>query len=151
MNAVKANRQFCIDNAGTYKTYGENSWGLSACLGPEGYKGYGAKPGSGFNDGTVSPCGIAGSFPFDPVASMNGLKRLYIDYKDFLYGKYGFKDAFNLDKSWWAEEYLGIDVGITAIMIENHRSGLVWKKFMAVPAIKSWISKCFDKEEMPAQ
>ena len=141
VNAVKANRQFCIDNSDTYKTYGEDSWGLSACLGPDGYKGYGAKPGAAFNDGTIPPCGIAGSIPFDPIASMNSLKMLYVKHKDFLYGEYGFKDAFNLDKNWWAEEYLGIDVGITAIMIENYRSGLVWSKFMSLPAIKNWIAK----------
>jgi len=143
VNAVKANRQFCIDNSGLYKAYGENSWGLSACLGPEGYRGYGAKPGAGFNDGTIPPCGIAGSMPFDPIASLNGLKQLYSEHKEFLYGQYGFKDAFNLDKEWWAEEYLGIDVGITVLMIENYRSGLVWKKFMSIPAVKNWISKCF--------
>ena len=145
VNAVRANRQFCIDNSGAYKTYGEYSWGLSACLGPEGYRGYGAKPGEAFNDGTIPPYGIAGSLPFDPTASINSLKRLYDDHKDFLYGKYGFKDAFNLDKNWWAEEYLGIDVGITAIMIENYRSDLVWNKFMSIPAIKNWIAKCFNK------
>ncbi len=145
VSAVKANRQFCIDNSDTYKTYGENSWGLSACLGPEGYKGYGAKPGGAFNDGTIPPSGIAGSMPFDPIASLKGLKRLYMEHKDFLYGKYGFKDAFNLDKNWWAEEYLGIDVGITALMIENYRSNLIWNRFMSIPAIKNWVSKCFYK------
>jgi hypothetical protein len=147
VSAVKANRQFCIDNSDAYKTYGENSWGLSACLGPDGYRGYGAKPGTAFNDGTIPPSGIAGSLPFYPVASMNGLKRLYVDHKDFLYGKYGFKDAFNLDKNWWAEEYLGIDVGITVLMIENYRSSLVWNRFMSISAVKNWISKCFRKAD----
>ncbi|MDO8536016.1 MAG: glucoamylase family protein [Candidatus Omnitrophota bacterium] len=145
VNAVKANRQFCVDNSAAHKSYGENSWGLSACLGPDGYRAYGAKPGEAFNDGTIPPSGIAGSFPFDPIISMEGLKNLYVEHKDFLYGKYGFKDAFNLDKDWWAEEYLGIDVGITALMIENYRSGLIWDKFMSMPAIKKWISKCFYK------
>lgn len=144
VNAVKANRQFCIDNSTTYKGYGEDSWGLSACLGPDGYKGYGAKPGEGFNDGTIPPCGIAGSIAFDPIPSLKGLKNLY-ENKKFLYGKYGFKDAFNADKNWWAEEYLGIDVGITVLMIENYRTGLVWNKFMELAPIKSWISKCFYK------
>ncbi len=138
VNAVKANREFCIDNSPAYKTYGEDSWGLSACLGPNGYKGYGAKPGEAFHDGTIPPYGMAGSLAFDPTASLNGLKKIYVKHKDFLYGKYGFKDAFNMDKNWWAEEYLGIDVGITAIMIENYRSGLVWNKFMSLPAIKNW-------------
>lgn len=142
VNAVKANRQFCADNSGKYKSYGEDSWGLTACLGPDGYRGYGAKPGEAFNDGTIPPCGMAGSFPFDPSGSMNGLKKLYMEHKDFLYGKYGFKDAFNLDKGWHAEEYLGIDVGITVLMIENYRSGVVWDKFMSLSGIKRWISKC---------
>lgn len=144
-NAVKANRQFCIDNSGTHKAYGEDSWGLSACLGPDGYKGYGARPGEAFHDGTIPPYGIAGSMPFDPVTSLKSLNKLYADHKKFLYGKYGFKDAFNLDKNWWAEEYLGLDVGITVLMIENYRSALVWNKFMMIPAIKNWISKCFHK------
>ena len=150
VSAVKANRQFCVDNSGLYKTYGENSWGLSACLGPEGYRGYGAKPGEAFNDGTIPPSGIAGSMPFDPAASLSGLKKLYTDHKDFLYGKYGFKDAFNLDKNWWAEEYLGIDIGITVLMIENYRSGLVWGKFMPIPAVKNWILRCFRGATIPA-
>lgn len=143
VNAVKANREFCIDNSLSHKAYSEDSWGLSACLGPDGYKGYGAKPGGGFNDGTIPPCGMAGSLPFDPLASIKGLKNLYAKHKNFLYGKYGFKDAFNMDKNWWAEEYLGIDVGISVLMIENYRSGLVWSKFMELPAIKNWASKCF--------
>jgi len=141
INAVKANREFCIDNSDKYKTYGEEFWGLSACLGPDGYKGYGAKPGDGLNDGTIPPYGMAGSIVFDPINSLNGLKNLYQRHKNFLYGKYGFKDAFNIDSKWWAEEYLGIDVGITALMIENYRTGLVWNKFMELPAIKNWVSK----------
>ena len=139
VSAIKANRQFCIDNSDRYKTYDGDSWGLSACLGPEGYKGYGAKPGYALNDGTIPPYGMAASLIFDPLASLNGLKNIYAKYKDPLYGKYGFKDAFNIDKGWWAEEYLAIDVGITAIMIEDYMSGLVWDKFMKLPAIKRWI------------
>jgi hypothetical protein len=143
VNAVKANREFCIDNSANFKTYGEDSWGLSASLGPDGYKGYGARPGAALNDGTIPPYGMAGSLPFDPVESFNGLKQLYEKYKNFLYGKYGFKDAFNMDKNWWAEEYLGIDVGLTVIMIENYRSGLVWGKFMQAAPIKKWVNECF--------
>jgi hypothetical protein len=149
VNATKANREFCIDNASAYKTYGENSWGLTASLGPDGYRGYGAKPGEGLNDGTIAPCGMAGSIVFDSQASLNGLKYLYDNYKGFLYGRYGFKDAFNLDKGWWAEEHLGIDVGITLVMIENFRSGLIWKKFMKLDAIKRWIDLCMVVKETP--
>lgn len=145
VNAVNANIKFCMENSGSHKAYGEGFWGLSACLGPDGYKGYGAKPGEAFNDGTIPPYGIAGSMPFNPINSINSLKELYSKYGSFLYGKYGFKDAFNLDKNWWAEEYLGIDVGITVAMIENYRSGLVWDKFMKLKPVKDWMAKCFNK------
>lgn len=149
VNGVKANRQFCIDNADKYKTYGENSWGLTACIGPGGYKGYGAKPGEALNDGTIAPCGMAGSIVFDWQNSSSGLKYLYDNYRSFLYGKYGFKDAFNVDKRWWAEEYLAIDVGITVIMLENYKTGLVWSKFMQSEPIKRWVGLCFKVSKIP--
>ena len=50
-----------------------------------------------------------------------------------------------MDRNWWAEEYLGIDVGLTVIMIENYRSGLVWKKFMGLEPVKTWVDKCLKK------
>ena len=146
VSAVKANREFCIDNSNTYSIYGNDCWGLSACIGPDGYRGYGAKPGMALNDGTIPPYGMAGSLPFDPISSLNGLKNLYEKYGSFLYGKYGFKDAFNAGKNWWAEEYLGIDLGITAVMIENYRSALVWDKFMRLQPIKKWIAKCLKNQ-----
>lgn len=143
LNAALANRQFCIDNENKYKTYGEDSWGLTACIGPEGYKGYGAKPGMALNDGTISPSGMAGSIVFAKEESIKGLKSIYDKHKRFIYGRYGFKSGFNLDKKWWAEEYLGLDVGITLLMIENYRSGFVWDVFMNIIPIKAWINKCF--------
>ena len=143
VNATLANKEFCIDNQDKYETYGDNSWGLTACIGPEGYRGYGAKPGAAFNDGTIAPSGIAGSIVFADEECINGLKFLYDNYKSFLYGKYGFKDAFNIDKDWWAEEYLGIDQGVTVLMIENYRTGMVWHTFMSIEPIRSWVKECF--------
>ncbi|UCD55691.1 MAG: hypothetical protein JSV93_02580 [Candidatus Omnitrophota bacterium] len=143
VNATLANREFCMDNRDNYETYCENCWGLTACLGPTGYKGYGAKPGAAFNDGTIAPCGMAASIAFADEECIKGLRFLYDNYKSFLYGKYGFKDAFNIDKNWYAEEYLGIDQGATLLMIENYRTGMVWHAFMPIPSIQNWIKKCF--------
>ncbi|MFA4982504.1 MAG: glucoamylase family protein [Candidatus Omnitrophota bacterium] len=143
VEAARANRQFCSDNSYIYKTYGDDCWGLTASLGPEGYKGYGARPGAAINDGTIAPCGMAASLPFTPVDALNGLKNINSQYRRFLYGKYGFKDAFNMDKDWWSEEYLGIDVGITVLMIENYKTGMVWNKFMELKPIKRWAAACF--------
>jgi len=146
VNAVKANRQFCIDNSDMSKTYGENSWGLTACIGPDGYRNYGAKPGEAFNDGTIAPSGMAGSVVFQDESSVKGLRSLFEKYGKFLYGKYGFKDAFNLDQNWYAEEYLGVDVGIAIIMIENYRTKMVWQKFMELAPIRRWASACLSRE-----
>ena len=136
IKATKANRQYCIDNSDKFKTFGENSWGLTACVGPNGYSGgYGTMPALANlekeNDGTVTPSGAAGSIVFTPELSIKALENYYNNYPK-LWGKYGFKDAYNLDmlKPWYSKECIGIDKGISMIMIENYFSGLIWKYFM---------------------
>lgn len=136
IKATKANRQYCIDNSNKFKTFGENSWGLTACLGPNGYSGgFGAMPALSMlekeNDGTISPSGAAGSIVFTPELSKKALENYYNNFPK-LWGKYGFKDAYNLDTSreWYAKECIGIDKGISMVMIENYLSGLIWKYFM---------------------
>lgn len=133
--ASKAARQFCIDRADRYKTFGPNSWGLTACDGPGGYSGgYGADPNTAeedFVDSTIAPCGAAGSIVFTPKESIDALLHFYNEVPG-LWGPYGFRDAFNLDAepAWVGEDVIGIDKGITLLMIENYRSGFVWKLFM---------------------
>ena len=62
-------------------------------------------------------------------------------YNNFpkLWCKYGFRDAYNLDvdKTWYSEECIGIDKGISMIMIENYFTGLIWKYFMKNKYIKN--------------
>lgn len=136
IKATKANRQYCIDNSNKFKTFGENSWGLTACAGPSGYSGgYGAMPALSNlekeNDGTISPSGAVGSIVFTPELSIKAIENYYNNFPK-LWGKYGFRDAYNLEssKGWYAKEYIGIDKGISMIMIENYLSGLIWKYFM---------------------
>jgi hypothetical protein len=57
-----------------------------------------------------------------------------------LWGKYGFKDAFNPTVDWYAEDYLGLDQGPIVIMIENLRNGFVWRYMMKDPVIKRGLS-----------
>ena len=130
IKATKANRQYCIDNKEKFKTYNENSWGLTACLSPKGYISCGAKPcGVDLNienDGTVTPCGAIGSIVFTPKESISAMEYYYNNYPN-LWGKYGFKDGYNLEdvKPWFAKEYIGIDKGIEVIMIENYLNGTI--------------------------
>ena len=137
INAVKENRLFCINNSNVYATYGENCWGLTACDGPCGYTGYGSCPNY-YHDGTIAPTGAGGSVALAPDIAIPALWYMYETYGGKIWGKYGFKDAFNLDTNvylngcqpWWDEDYIGIDEGAIILMIENYRSGLVWNDFM---------------------
>jgi hypothetical protein len=141
-NATLANRLFCMNNRNLQNGYSETVWGLSASLGPRGYKAYGAKPGRGFHDGTIAPYAILSALPFAENEALLSIRHIYETYKDKLYGRCGFRDAFNIDQKWFAEQYIGIDQGATIGMIENYRSGLIWKLFMELPATKRWIEQC---------
>ena len=141
--ATRANYLFTQDFAHRYKTYSEISWGISAGDGPNEYRAYGAQPAkNNAHNGTI--------VPYAAVASIN-----YWEYESLMatqnYGSisqlqttYGFADAYNLgpvDPSynqtianltpWYDPHVLGIDKGITALMIENYRSELIWDMFMA--------------------
>lgn len=153
IEAVKANRQYCIDNNDGLKTFGSGAWGLSACDGPKGYFGdYGSLP-SGvnkrkhFTDGTVAPYGAAGSIVFLPNECIETLELYYSRFPE-CWGKYGFKDAFNIDvtPNWFGEDYIGIDKGISLLMIENYRSGLIWDVFMKNEYVRQGMEICDVKQ-----
>lgn len=127
INATLANRQFCIDESKKFLSYGPNSWGLTASDGPGGYKAYGAPPGWATQDGTVAPTACGGSIAFTPKESLACLRHFYEDLHESLWGRYGFSDAFNLDKNWFSKDVYGIDQGAILLMIENYRSELIWK------------------------
>lgn len=152
--AIESNRKFCIDNKNKFKTFGENSWGVTACDGPKGYNGkYGAPP-SGYDntqhyvDGTVPPSGAAGSIVFLPKESIAALEYYYKNFPQ-LWGEYGFKDAYNLDVSppWFDKDVIGIDKGISLLMIENYRTGFVWKYFMKNQYVQKGIKEVGFREK----
>jgi len=140
-SATLANRRFCMNNRAVYKSYSETIWGLTASLGPRGYKAYGAKPGRGFHDGTVAPYALLCALPFAGPEALTSIRYIYETYKDNVYGRCGFRDAFNLDQQWFADQYIGIDQGATIGMIENYRSGLIWQLFMELPSTQLWIER----------
>jgi hypothetical protein len=139
--ATEANRDYSLGFRNQFRSYSENSWGLSACLGPGGYRAYGGKPGEGLHDGTIAPYAALSSIIFTPELSAQTVRHFYESYGSLIYGPFGFKDGFNLDKNWWCSEYIGIDQGISILMIENFlHDGAVWKKFMNLDAIQRWIA-----------
>lgn len=142
-NATVANWEFSSSFQTQYRGYMNSSWGLSASVGPGGYKAYGAKPGQAIHDGTIAPYAALSSIVFTPEESIRAARYFYEELHDNLYGHFGFKGAFNLDKNWWAQEYLGIDQGITVLMLENFlNDGIVWQKFMKLKPIQRWVELC---------
>lgn len=132
-NHTLINRSWCIDNPFNHEGYNENCWGLTASDDPGGYLAH--APGTGTDNGTITPAAAIPSMPYTPQESLGALKHFYREYGQDLWGEYGFYDAFNLKQDWFADSYLAIDQGPIINMIENYRSGLLWSNFMANPEI----------------
>lgn len=136
-NHTLINRAYCIDNPKEFKGYGENAWGLTAS---DTYNGYAAHSPTEDN-GTITPSAALSAFPYTPDYSMQALKHFYNDLGDKIWSEYGFTDAYNETKNWYATSHLAIDQGPIIVMIENYRSGLLWKLFMDIPEIKTGLKK----------
>lgn len=123
---AQINHRYCKANPAKWYGYASNCWGLTAS---DYYDGYTAS--SPTNDhGTIAPTAALSSFPYTPEESMAALKYFYYILGDKLWGEYGFKDSFCLDRRYFAPSYLAIDQGPVVIMIENYRTGLLWNLFM---------------------
>ncbi len=134
VEASLAQYNFAVAKESKYQTLGPDAWGLSACDGPDGYNGlYGAPP-SGFDnqshsvDDTVPPYGAIGSIIFLPQQSQQAMLNYYSHEK--LKGQYGFQDAFNLSEDWYASDVIGIDKGISLLMLSNHENDFVHSVMM---------------------
>jgi hypothetical protein len=136
-NHTLINYEHCVRNPNKFKGYGPNCWGLTAS---DAYNGYDAH--SPTNDkGTISPTAALSAFPYTPEYSMKALKHFYYDLGDKIWSEYGFVDAFNETQNWYAKSHLAIDQGPIIVMIENYRTGLLWKLFMSCPEIQNGLKK----------
>jgi hypothetical protein len=143
-NQTMINRAYCIENPQKFAGYGENSWGLTASNSIPGVGYLAHEPGSNDN-GTIAPTAAISSMPYflyeKENLSLNALKYFYRVYGSSLWGDFGFKDAFNVSKLWFNDDYLAIDQGPIICMIENYRSQLLWNLFMADPDVKTALPK----------
>lgn len=136
-NHTLINHDYCVDNPKKFKGYSENCWGLTAS---DTYNGYNAFSPTN-DEGTITPTAALSAFPYTPEYSMKALKHFYYDLGDKIWGEYGFVDAFNESQNWYAQSYLAIDQGPIVAMIENYRTGLLWKLFMSCPEIQTGLKR----------
>jgi hypothetical protein len=124
------NYRYCVNNPKSYKAYSKDCWGLTASDEKGGYSAHAPYNYAGKDNGTITPTAALSSMPYTPIESLQAARFFYYYLKDKLWGNYGFKDAFNPTQNWTANSYLAIDQGPIVVMIENYRSGLIWKYFM---------------------
>jgi hypothetical protein len=133
VTATAVHRRFCLDLAKQFPDYSEDLWGISASDSQHGYVAWGGPPAIGPIDGTVVPSASAGSLPFLPAECMRVLRAMKSRYGDRTWSRYGLVNAFNPLKKWYDSDVVGIDTGITMVMVENARTGFVWSTFMKSP------------------
>ena len=137
VKATKAHKLFCLSLHDRFLDYSEDLWGISASDYVHGYTAWGGPPPQGPIDGTVVPCATAGSLAFLFDDCMRVLRTIRGRFGDKAWQRYGFVDAFNPLTNWYDPDVLGIDLGITMLMAENHRTGFVWQTFMKNPEAKA--------------
>jgi exo beta-1,2-glucooligosaccharide sophorohydrolase (non-reducing end) len=139
------NHAYCVENPLGFEGYGPDTWGLSAGI----YTG-GGRPQPRDDNGTINVMASLASMPYTPEESMAALKHYYRDLGAKVWGAYGFHDGFNATQNWFDEVYMALNQAPITVMIENHRSGLVWEKFMANPEIRPALDAIgFVEDEAP--
>jgi hypothetical protein len=134
---VHIHREHGIANPHGFAGYGPECWGLTASDDPDGYLAH--APDN--DNGTISPTAALASLPYAPDAVIAVIRHLLTRLGNRVWGRYGFIDAFNEHRNWYADTYLAIDQGPIVVMLENHRSGLLWKLFMSVPEVQQGLRR----------
>ncbi len=154
--ATYVQQQYAIDNPLKFKAYGRCCWGITASDGPGpgtitvdgierqfyGYLARGVPDGP--DDGTLAPWAVAASLPFAPEIVLPALDYCIHQAKLTELNPYGFKASFNPSHpgksgnqyGWWVSPWhYGLNQGPVILMLENHRSGLLWRLMRDCPYI----------------
>jgi hypothetical protein len=134
---VAINHAHCVANPNAFKGYGLDCWGITASDDPDGYDAH----APAHDNGTISPTAALSSFPYAPEAALAALRHFLTAHGDRIWSRFGFTDAFNETRDWWADTFLAIDQGPIVVMIENYRSGLLWKLFMSAPEVRRGLAR----------
>ena len=152
--ATRAQRAMCAAMHSEFPYFSTNLWGITASQAADGYKAWGGPPRTTLTnalDGTLVPCAPGGSIPFAPRECLDALRTMKTQFGDRIWRKYGFVDAFNPQTGWVASDALAIDTGITLLMAENYRSGLIWDHFMRNPEIRDAMARAGFRRTAPGE
>jgi len=151
--ATLVQQQYAIHNPGGFAHYGEFCWGLTASDGPgkvthtidgveRQFFDYLARSvPDGPDDGTIAPWAVVASLPFAPEIVLPTVTD-FLRWKVAGVHQYGFKATFNptfpvrgFPNGWVSPWHFGINEGPIVVMIENFRTGLVWRLMRRCPPI----------------
>lgn len=141
--ATYAHRAYCLSLRSMYPGYSERLWGVTASDSEVGYVVWGSPTSRIYIDGSVVPCATAGSLMFAPQICLPVLRHMYDQFGEYIYGRYGFADAFNPLSLWVNPDVVGLDVGITLLSAENLRTGRVWGWFSRAACVQRAIRQIF--------
>jgi NADPH:quinone reductase-like Zn-dependent oxidoreductase len=145
--AIKVQQRYAQENPQKFHGYGPHFWGLSASDGPGPatktidkidrdfwmYVARGVPDAP--DDGTLSIGAIAASLPFAPELVTETLREIVRAYPN-LRSKHGLRASVNPTFGDWVSPLnYGLDQGPIVMMIENHRTGLVWNLMRLCPYV----------------
>lgn len=151
---IALHREYGARNPHGYQGYDRNLWGITAGDGPSagemhqknrrdrrffGYMSRGVPYGP--DDGTLAPWAMLATVPFGAEAALMGTRHLLHAYPQVCMDD-RFCSGFNAtlttaDGAWLSEGWYGLDQGLLVMMIENHRTGLIWQLTRGCPVIRA--------------
>lgn len=134
---TRINYRHCVLNPHNHVGYGPDCWGLTASHGPQGYVAHSPE----IDAGVITPSAALSSFPYAPEEAMTALRGFLVRPRKRIWGRFGFVDAFSEGRNWYARTYLAINQGPIVVMIENHRTGLLWRLFMGAPEVRLGLAR----------
>ena len=156
--AVDVQREYARRDPNEYGTYGPDCWGLSAGDGP-GYRTTRVRGRNrrffeytargvpyGPDDGTIAPAAALASLPFAPAFALSAVRHILALYPQWA-STGRLPSGFNRtapgadSRGWVSEGFYGLDQGIALLMIENYRSGLIWKLMRSSPPIRAGLMR----------
>jgi len=152
--ATLVQREYAQRNPNEFAGYDEHCWGLTACDGPSdelpdmageprrlfGYAARGVPYGP--DDGTIAGWAPLASLPFTPDITLDAVRHMHLRYPQML-PESRYASSFNpglasVDhRVWVSPGNFGLDQGIVVMMIENYRTGLIWRLMRDCPHIRT--------------